>query len=89
MSFTPELVAELEVLAQFSLDSSQEGLKVHQSADKKLVEAAKRLYAKDLITQPDGGYLTSLGRDAVEHVQILLTILTTKPFVAVPLAELA
>ena len=89
MSFTPELVAELEVLAQFSLDSSQEGLKVHQTADKTLVAAAKRLYAKDLITQPDGGYLTSLGRDAVEHVQTLLTILTTKPFVAVPLAELA
>ena len=89
MSFTPELVAELEVLAQFSLDSSQEGLKVHQTADKTLVAAAKRLHEKDLITQPDGGYLTSLGRDAVENVQTLLTILTTKPFVAVPLAELA
>ena len=89
MSFTPELVAELEVLAQFSLDSSQEGLTVHQPADKTLVAAAKRLHEKDLITQPDGGYLTSLGRDAVENVQTLLTILTTKPFVAVPIAELA
>lgn len=33
---------------------------------------------KDLITQPDGGYLTSLGRDAVEHVQTILSILTTQ-----------
>ena len=51
--------------------------------------AAKRLYEKDLINQPDGGYLTSLGRDAVEHVQTILSILTTKPLVAVKLAELA
>ena len=28
MSLTPELVAELEVLALFNLDSSQEGLKI-------------------------------------------------------------
>ena len=69
--------------------SAQEGLKVHQDADKALIAATKRLHEKDLITQPDGGYLTSLGRDAVEHVQTLLTILTTKPLVAVKLAELA
>ena len=89
MSFTPELVAELKVLALFDLDSTFEGLKVHQTADPALVEAAKRLYAKDLITQPDGGYLTGLGRDAVESVKTLLTILTTEVFVEVPLKELA
>ena len=89
MSFTPELVAELEVLAQFSLDSTQEGLKVHQDADEKLIAAARRLHEKDLITQPDGGYLTSLGRDAVEHVHGLVTILTTPRFVEVHLAEFA
>jgi uncharacterized protein (TIGR02647 family) len=32
MSLTPELVAELEILALFNLDSSQEGLKIHQTA---------------------------------------------------------
>lgn len=32
MSYTPELVAELEILALFNLDSSQEGLKIHQTA---------------------------------------------------------
>jgi len=78
MSFTPELVAELEVLALFNLDSTQEGLKVHQNADPKAIAAAKRLYEKELIDQPDGGYLTSLGRDAAQNTQTLLTILTTK-----------
>ena len=33
MSFTPELVAELEVLALFDLESTLEGLKIHQTAD--------------------------------------------------------
>ena len=89
MTFPPELVAELEVLALFDLNSTQEGLKVHQDADNNLIAAAKRLHEKDLITQADGGYLTSLGRDAVEHVQTLLSILTSKSFVAVRLAELA
>ncbi|RMT97864.1 hypothetical protein ALP39_01391 [Pseudomonas marginalis pv. marginalis] len=77
MSYTPELVAELEILALFNLDSSQEGLKVHQTAAPTAIAAAKRLFDKELITQPDGGYLTSLGRDAAQHTQSLLTILNT------------
>ncbi|MBI6907751.1 TIGR02647 family protein [Pseudomonas sp. SIMBA_059] len=77
MSYTPELVAELEILALFNLDSSQEGLKVHQTAAPTAIAAARRLFEKELITQPDGGYLTSLGRDAAEHAQGLLTILNT------------
>ncbi|MBH3426898.1 TIGR02647 family protein [Pseudomonas alkylphenolica] len=75
MSFTPELIAELEVLALFNLDSSQEGIKVHNTASKELIAAAQRLYDKGLTDQPDGGYLTSLGHDAAEHAQQLLTIL--------------
>jgi len=54
-----------------------EGLKVHQTAAPTAIAAAKRLHAKGLIDQPDGGYLTSLGRDAAEQAQTLLTILTT------------
>ncbi|ROM47826.1 TIGR02647 family protein [Pseudomonas poae] len=77
MSYTPELVAELEILALFNLGSSQEGLKVHQTAAPTAIAAAKRLFEKELITQPDGGYLTSLGRDAAQHTQDLLTILNT------------
>jgi uncharacterized protein (TIGR02647 family) len=77
MSLTPELVAELEILALFPLDSTQEGLKVHQTAAPSAIAAVKRLFDKKLIDQPDGGYLTSLGRDAAEQAQTLLTILTT------------
>ena len=77
MSLTPELVAELEVLALFNLDSSQEGLKIHQTAAPKAIAAAQRLFEKGLIDQPDGGYLTRLGHDAAEHVQSLLIILKT------------
>ncbi|EJN39735.1 TIGR02647 family protein [Pseudomonas sp. NPDC089395] len=77
MSFTPELIAELEVLALFNLDSSQEGIKIHANAAPALVAAAKRLHEKQLTDQPDGGYLTSLGHDAAESVQLLLNILKT------------
>ena len=77
MSYTPELVVELEILVLFPLDSTKEGLKVHQTAAPTAIAAAKRLHAKGLIDQPDGGYLTSLGRDAAEQAQTLLTILTT------------
>jgi len=76
MSFTPDLIAELEVLALFNLDSNQEGIKVHNTAAPEIIAAAKRLYDKQLTDQPDGGYLTSLGHDAAEHAQQLLTILT-------------
>ncbi|WP_313088698.1 TIGR02647 family protein [Pseudomonas sp.] len=75
MSYTPELVAELEMLRLFNLDNSLEGLKVHHDADASAVAAARRLHSKGLTTQPDGGYLTSLGRDAAEHARGLLTIL--------------
>jgi uncharacterized protein (TIGR02647 family) len=34
------------------------------------------LHAKGLITQADGGYLTRLGREAAEHAQAMLGILT-------------
>ncbi|WP_449430613.1 TIGR02647 family protein [Pseudomonas putida] len=75
MSFTPELIAELEVLSLFNLDSHQEGIKIHANASPTLVAAAQRLHDKQLTDQPDGGYLTSLGHDAVESVQLLLNIL--------------
>jgi uncharacterized protein (TIGR02647 family) len=76
MSYTPELVAELEILALFNLGNTLEGLKVHHhGAAPSAVAAAKRLHEKGLTTQVDGGYLTSLGLEAAEHAQSLLTIL--------------
>ena len=75
MSFTPDLIAELEVLALFKHDSSQEGIKINSNAAPALIAAAQRLHEKGLTDQPDGGYLTSLGHDAVDSVQLLQNIL--------------
>ncbi|WP_447594981.1 TIGR02647 family protein [Aquipseudomonas campi] len=79
MAYTPELIAELEILALYNLENVQEGLKVHNNATSKTQGAITRLYEKGLVTQADGGYLTSLGLDAAEHAQALLTILTPQP----------
>ena len=73
MSWTPEIIAELEVLCLYNLDSTQEGLKVHSSA-----AAAQRLVEKGLLSQDDGGYLTSLGLETAAHAQAVLTVLVTE-----------
>lgn len=75
MTYSPELIAELELLALYNLSNVQEGLKVHNNATSRVQGAITRLYEKGLVSQADGGYLTSLGLDAAEHVQSLLTIL--------------
>jgi len=75
MPYTPEIIDELKILAQFNLDTSQAGIKVHSSAAPEVISAARRLFNKGLTTQEDGGYLTSLGRTASEHAQDLLRIL--------------
>jgi uncharacterized protein (TIGR02647 family) len=76
MAFSPEFLAELELLAQFGSPTTMAGLKVHsQTADQQAVDAAARLYEKGLITQPDGGFLTPLGCEALEHVHMLKHIL--------------
>jgi len=77
MSYTPELIEEINLLALYNISSTQEGIKVHKTAGAAAVAAAQRLYDKGLITQADGGYLTNLGIEAAEHVQSLLTILTS------------
>lgn len=78
MPYTPDLVQELNTLIRFNLDTSQQGIKIHKSADAAVIEATKRLHEKGLVTQVDGGYLTSLGRDAAENAQAALTILTSR-----------
>jgi uncharacterized protein (TIGR02647 family) len=82
MPFTPDLVDELNTLVRFDLASTQHGIKIHKSADPAIIAATRRLHTKGLLTQPDGGYLTSLGRDAAEHVQAALTILSSTPSAA-------
>ncbi|SFM35361.1 TIGR02647 family protein [Marinobacter zhejiangensis] len=76
MPFTSDQIAELKLLSQFNSCSSQEGIKVHQhTATPEVVAAAERLFQKGLITQHDGGYLTSRGCEAVEQTEQLLGML--------------
>jgi uncharacterized protein (TIGR02647 family) len=77
MALSPELVAELEILSLVGASSTHEGIKVHKAAGPVAIAAAARLHHKGLLTQVDGGYLTSLGLDARAHVEGVLTILTT------------
>ncbi|UVE17662.1 TIGR02647 family protein [Pseudomonas sp. LS44] len=79
MAYTPELIAELEILALYNLANHQEGLKVHNNANPRAQGAIARLHDKGLVNQADGGYLTSLGLEAAEHAQALLTILAPQP----------
>ncbi len=76
MIYTEELLNELNVMMQFDLHSTQEGIKIHSSASPGLIEAAKRLNEKGLITQPDGGYLTDLGIECAEKAQTLYSVLS-------------
>jgi len=77
MFYTTDLVHELNTLIRFDLATSRQGIKVHKTADPAVIEATRRLHVKGLLTQVDGGYLTGLGRDAAEHAQAALTILTS------------
>ena len=76
MPYNPELAEELNILTQFNLETTLEGVKVHASAGPVAIAAAQRLFEKGLTSKPDGGYLTELGRNAAEHTQSLLLILT-------------
>jgi uncharacterized protein (TIGR02647 family) len=69
------LVQEIDLLKLFDLNSLQQGLKIHHGADPARVAAARRLFDKGMITQPDGGYLTDRGLEAAEHAQSLLRLL--------------
>jgi uncharacterized protein (TIGR02647 family) len=83
MPYTPDLVHELNTLIRFDLETSRQGIKVHKTADPEVIAATQRLHAKGLLTLVDGGYLTGLGRDAAEHAQAVLTILTSSSSPAV------
>jgi uncharacterized protein (TIGR02647 family) len=75
MPYSPEQMHELDVLIRYNLESTQQGIKVHRTANPEMIEAVKRLHQKGMITQVDGGYLTDMGRTAAEHAQTLLLML--------------
>jgi uncharacterized protein (TIGR02647 family) len=78
MSLTPALLEELELLNMFNLNTTQQGLKIHHDAAPAKIAAGKRLFDKGIITLPDGGYLTPLGQQTAEHVQVLVKLLSGK-----------
>ncbi len=75
MNFTQQQTAELNVLINFNLDSTLNGIKVHSTATTEMRDAVKRLYQKGMLSSIDGGYLTSLGHTAAEHAQTLRLLL--------------
>ena len=75
MHYSKNEMAELDILIQYSLDSTQQGIKIHSSADEEKIDAVERLFEKGLVTAIDGGYLTELGRRAAEHAQALILML--------------
>jgi uncharacterized protein (TIGR02647 family) len=77
VSLTSDLVDELNTLIRFDLSCSQQGVKIHKTADAAVIAAVERLHDKGLLTHVDGGYLTSLGRNAAEHAQAVVALLTT------------
>jgi uncharacterized protein (TIGR02647 family) len=77
MPYSPDIIEELNVLARYNLDTTQEGIKVHANAAPGVIGATQRLFDKGLISQADGGYLTNLGREAAEHAQNLMGIMKT------------
>jgi uncharacterized protein (TIGR02647 family) len=75
MPYQSEIIEELNLLDRFDLHTSQQGIKIHSSADPEVIAATQRLFDKGLISLEDGGYLTPLGRTAAEHSQNLLQII--------------
>ncbi|MGK0382977.1 MAG: hypothetical protein ACI8QG_002748 [Flavobacteriales bacterium] len=76
MTFTSDMVAELNLLLKFPNKSLMQGLKIHHDAEPAAIAAAKRLFEKGIVTLPDGGYLTDLGHDLFEHAQVVKMALT-------------
>lgn len=76
MPFKQEMIDELNLILKFPRESLMQGLKVHHDADGATIAAAERLHAKGIVSQPDGGYLTDLGHDLADHVQVISSALS-------------
>jgi len=71
MQFNQTMIEEFTLLAKFPRDSKMQGIKLHSDAEASLVSAAQRLFEKGIIDSPDGGYLTDLGLDLIEHITVI------------------
>ena len=77
MLFDNALIEEINLLIKFP-DSSMEGLKVRHTADKWMGDTVKRLFDKGLTTQDDVGYLTDLGKEALETATLLFGLMSPR-----------
>ena len=76
MKFDKNTIDELNILIQYDLSNTEQGIKIHHDAEPAVIAAASRLFDKDLIDKVDGGYLTSVGRTAAEHAQSISNLLS-------------
>lgn len=75
MQLDNAVIEEINLLIKFP-DSSMEGLKIHHNADQWMIDTAKRLFGKGLISQHDGGYLTERGKEALETAALLFGLMS-------------
>jgi len=76
MHIEPELVAELNLLMRYRMTSTPAGgIEIGQAADAATIAAAMRLFNKGLIERTDGGELTDKGRETVDSLSRLLSLL--------------
>ena len=75
-NYQDTLFDEIKLLAKFPQKSQLEGIKIHNDASPEVVNSAKSLFDKGLISQPDGGYLTDCGLETVDHLHRILATLS-------------
>lgn len=75
MKFNNTAIDELNVLLQYDLANTQQGIKIHHQAEPEVIAAATRLFEKGIIDQADGGYLTAIGKTTAEHAQAVSSLL--------------
>lgn len=78
MKYSPDHIAELNLLLQFNIGSTATGIKVHHDASEEVQSAVKRIFDKGLCTLPDGGYLTDEGIQVAESADKILRVLSSK-----------
>ena len=71
MLFNQTMIDEFTLLAKFPRESKMQGIKLHSDAEPSLLSAAQRLFDKGIIDSPDGGYLTDLGLELIDHVTVV------------------
>ena len=75
-NYSDTLFEEMKLLAKFPTKSHLEGIKVHNEAGPAVLNAAKSLFDKGLISQEDGGYLTDSGIETANHLHSVLAPLS-------------